>query len=48
MDSTRWARLQTLFHGALELPELERDAFLAEHSTDDPSLARDAKAHTAH
>ena len=44
MDSTRWARLQTLFHGALELPELERDAFLAEHSTDDPSLARDAKA----
>jgi serine/threonine-protein kinase len=44
MDSARWARLQTLFHGALELPELERDAFLAEHSTDDPSLARDAKA----
>ena len=43
MDSERWARLQTLFHGALDLPESEREAFLASHSSDDPSLAREAK-----
>ena len=43
MDSERWARLQTLFHGALDLPESEREAFLTSHSTDDPSLLREAK-----
>ena len=44
MDSHRWARLQTLFHGALDLSETEREAFLTANSTDDPSLAHDAKA----
>jgi len=44
MDSERWTRLQALFHGALELPELERDAFLSQKSGDDPSLAREARA----
>ena len=44
MDPERWTRLQALFHGALELSELERDAFLAQNSGDDPSLAREAKA----
>ncbi len=44
MDAERWTRLQALFHGALDLPERERDAFLSENSTDDPTLARDARA----
>jgi serine/threonine-protein kinase len=44
MDSERWARLQVLFHQALDLPEPERDAFLVGSSADDPSLVADAKA----
>jgi serine/threonine protein kinase/tetratricopeptide (TPR) repeat protein len=44
MDSERWTRLQTLFHGALDLSEDEREAFLTANSADDPSLAREAKA----
>jgi serine/threonine protein kinase len=44
VDSQRWTRLQALFHEALDLPELERDAFLAQNSGEDPSLARDARA----
>ena len=38
MQSPRWQRLQELFHGALELPEAERGAYLSEHCSEDPSL----------
>src|SRR5215203_276194 len=44
MDSERWTRLQSLFHEALELPEREREAFLIQSSTNDPSLLVEAKA----
>src|SRR5579863_7681244 len=38
MDSVRWNRMQSLFHGALDLPEAERGAFLKTSCVDDQSL----------
>jgi eukaryotic-like serine/threonine-protein kinase len=38
MHSSRWERVQELFHGALELPDSERNAYLSERSGDDASL----------
>ncbi|MEO8619632.1 MAG: tetratricopeptide repeat protein [bacterium] len=38
MDSERWARIQALFHAAADLPEWERQEYLAGTCRDDPSL----------
>lgn len=38
MEGSRWERVQELFHGALGLPEPERDAYLGARCADDPSL----------
>jgi serine/threonine-protein kinase len=43
MEATRWERVQTLFHEALELPPVERTAFLDGACTDDPSLATEVR-----
>ncbi len=44
MDAARWARVQTLFHDAAELPPPERRAFLETQCADDPSLVGDVLA----
>ncbi|HEY2684748.1 MAG TPA: tetratricopeptide repeat protein [Steroidobacteraceae bacterium] len=44
MQGLRWERVQELFHGALELPASERDAYLAMRCTDDPSLIPEVSA----
>ena len=44
MDAVRWARVQTLFHAAAELPATDRRAYLETECADDPSLADDALA----
>ncbi|HUI41948.1 MAG TPA: serine/threonine-protein kinase [Terriglobia bacterium] len=44
MESSRWERIQILFHGAAELPEPERRAFLAAACSDDASLLADVLA----
>jgi eukaryotic-like serine/threonine-protein kinase len=44
MDSTRWQRIQTLFHGATELPEPERRSFLNAECGDDAELASEVIA----
>ena len=41
MDSTRWQKVQALFHEASELPEPDRRAFLDARCKDDPGLAVD-------
>src|SRR5690606_5342646 len=38
MDATRWQRLETLFHAALESEPGQRDALLREATVDDPTL----------
>ncbi|HEV8215835.1 MAG TPA: serine/threonine-protein kinase [Gemmatimonadaceae bacterium] len=38
MDATRWARVQTLFHAAADVPPAEQRAYLEAHCGDDPSL----------
>ncbi len=38
MDSSRWQRIQTLFHEAVDLPENEQRDFLNSKCTDDPAL----------
>src|SRR5579863_10352211 len=38
MDSTRWERIQAVFHDALERPESERRAFLESACGDDHEL----------
>ena len=38
MDSTRWERIQSLFHEAADLPETGRRAFLEIQCADDPTL----------
>ena len=40
MDATRWARVQALFHEAVELPHPARAAFVAARCPDDEGLAR--------
>jgi eukaryotic-like serine/threonine-protein kinase len=44
VDATRWARVQTLFHAAVDLPAADQRAFLESECTDDPSLVDDALA----
>src|SRR5687767_5807083 len=44
MDTTRWERLQALFHRAIELPEAERQSFVEAECGDDPGLGTDALA----
>lgn len=44
MDSTRWQRIQSLFHRATELPESERRSFLNAACGDDPELASEVIA----
>jgi serine/threonine protein kinase/tetratricopeptide (TPR) repeat protein len=39
MDAIRWQRIQTIFHGATELPPAERDAFVGAEAGDDADLA---------
>ena len=38
MDSSRWERIQSLFHDAAGLPEAAQQSFLEEQCADDPSL----------
>lgn len=38
MDSTRWERIQAVFHEALERPEAERQTFLEAACADDPEM----------
>ena len=44
MDSKRWELIQALFHGAVELPEAERSAFLQAACGGDESLSADVLA----
>ena len=44
MDSKRWELIQTLFHGAADLPEAERSAFLQAACNGDESLSADVLA----
>ncbi|HEV2424446.1 MAG TPA: protein kinase [Terriglobia bacterium] len=44
MDSNRWEIIQTLFHGAADLPESERPAFLKNACADDESLIAEVLA----
>jgi serine/threonine-protein kinase len=44
MDAERWERLQSLFHRATELPEPERQAFVAAACGDDTALGAEALA----
>jgi len=41
MDSTRWQRIQTLFHGAADLPPAQQRVFLQESCGDDHALLAD-------
>src|ERR1700719_3503061 len=44
MDSTRWDRIQSVFHGAADLPKLQQRAFLESACADDESLIADVQA----
>ena len=44
MDSSRWERIQALFHEAADLPEPEQHAFLRSACGDDISLITDVLA----
>jgi serine/threonine protein kinase/tetratricopeptide (TPR) repeat protein len=44
MDSTRWQRVQSLFHEAADLPPTEQRAFLEIQCGDDPALMGDVLA----
>ncbi len=44
MDSKRWELIQTLFHGAADLPERERSAFLQSACGGDESLSAEVLA----
>jgi serine/threonine protein kinase/tetratricopeptide (TPR) repeat protein len=44
MDSTRWERIQTLFHEVADLPEPEQRAFLKTACTDDDGLIAEVLA----
>ncbi|MFC5862762.1 tetratricopeptide repeat protein [Acidicapsa dinghuensis] len=44
MDTATWEKIQTLFHQALDLPELERDAFLRHACTDDATMLAELHA----
>lgn len=44
MDSTRWQRLQQLFHEAADLPAADREAFLQSACADDQELMAEVSA----
>lgn len=44
MESARWERIQSLFHGAADQPESARRTFLAAECGDDPSIVADVLA----
>ena len=44
MDSSRWERIQALFHEAAALPQAEQHAFLRSACSDDISLMTDVLA----
>jgi serine/threonine protein kinase/tetratricopeptide (TPR) repeat protein len=44
MDSARWERIQTLFHGALDLPASDQHSFLTAACHDDAALLADVEA----
>src|SRR5579864_5894681 len=44
MDSNRWDRIQSVFHGAADLPKLQQRAFLVAACADDESLIADIQA----
>ena len=44
MDSTRWERIQAVFHGAADLPHLEQHAFVKAACGDDDGLMADVLA----
>ncbi len=44
MDSTRWERIQSLFHDVADLPEPEQHAFLKDACRDDEGLAAEVLA----
>lgn len=44
MDSTRWERVQSLFHQALDLPTPQQHPFLTAACRDDASLLREVEA----
>jgi serine/threonine protein kinase/tetratricopeptide (TPR) repeat protein len=44
MDSARWERIQTLFHGALDLPASQQQSFLKAACSDDAALLADVEA----
>ena len=44
MDSARWERIQTLFHGALDLPASEQHPFLTAACGDDAALLAEVEA----
>jgi serine/threonine-protein kinase len=41
MDSGRWQKIQSLFHEAADLPEIEQRAFLEPRCGNDPALLED-------
>src|SRR5580692_9490849 len=44
MDSSRWDRIQSVFHGAADLPKLQQRAFLESACAGDISLIADVQA----
>jgi serine/threonine protein kinase/tetratricopeptide (TPR) repeat protein len=44
MDSTRWDRIQTIFHGAADLPKSQQRAYLESACAGDETLAADVQA----
>jgi serine/threonine protein kinase/tetratricopeptide (TPR) repeat protein len=44
MDSNRWDRIQSVFHGAADLPKSQQRAFLVSACADDESLMADIQA----
>jgi serine/threonine protein kinase/tetratricopeptide (TPR) repeat protein len=44
MDSNRWDRIQSVFHGAADLPKSQQRAFLVSACADDESLIADIQA----
>ena len=44
MDSNRWDRIQSVFHGAADLPKSQQRAFLVSACANDESLIADIQA----
>jgi eukaryotic-like serine/threonine-protein kinase len=43
MSAQRWQLIEALFERAIELPDAERDAFLADRCAEDPALGREVR-----